>query len=270
MLEGRPRLPMWTCPGAPKMISSGLMPWDFALILILLATAVPWLGRRRVRQLLQSPETTKSDRLRLYASTIASQWIITAVIIWRSSARGITGPSLGLAIPSFPLTAAVSAVLAALIFANQLLSLRLLALRPSKAQGILPRLALRIFPQDAAERLAFFAVVVTVATCEELIYRGFVQHVLDSWAGNMVAAGILGSAIMFALAHVYQGRRGLASTFLVGLLFAIVRFWTGSLLPSLVAHFVADLTVGLLAPSRIRKALAILRDSSDESRAGAS
>jgi membrane protease YdiL (CAAX protease family) len=234
------------------------MAWDFAVIFIFLATVVPWLGRRRVRQLLELPETTKSDRLQLYASTVASQWIITGVIFWRTTAHRISAPGLGLAIPNLSLTAAISVVLAILIFANQILSLRRLTLRPSEAHGLVPQLALKIFPQDTVERLVFFAVVITVAVCEEFIYRGFVQQVFVAWSGNIVLAGILGSAAMFALAHLYQGRRGLASTFIVGLLFAAVRAWTGSLVPSLVAHFVADLTVGLMSTSRIRRALARL------------
>ncbi|MGA8014164.1 MAG: CPBP family intramembrane glutamic endopeptidase, partial [Candidatus Acidiferrales bacterium] len=57
-------------------------------------------------------------------------------------------------------------------------------------------------------------------------------------------------------AHLYQGRRGVITTFVVGLLFSLVRSWTGSLLAPLVAHFVADITAGLLAPPRLRVALA--------------
>lgn len=234
------------------------MPWDFAVILIFLATVVPWLGRRRVRQLLQSPETTKSDRLHLYASTVVSQWIIAGIIFWRTAGHRIAASSLGFAIPNLAFTAAISTLLAALIFVNQIASLRRLTLRPEEVHGILPQLALKIFPQDSGERLAFFAVVLTVAICEEFIYRGFVQHVFAERAGNVVLAGIFGSAAMFALAHLYQGRRGLASTFIAGLLFSGIRAWTGSLVPSLVAHFVADLSVGLMAPSRIRSALAEL------------
>jgi len=234
------------------------MPWDFAVILIFLATAVPWLGRRRIRQLLRLPGTTKSDRLQLYASTVASQWIATGVILWRASAHGVPAPKLGLAIPNIAFAATIATLLAALVFANQVVSLRRLKLRPADAQGLLPQLALKIFPQDSAERLAFFAVVTTVALCEEFIYRGFVQHVFLDWAGNIAVVGILATAAMFALAHLYQGRRGLVSTFVVGLLLSAVRAWTGSLLPSLVAHFVADLTAGLMAPARIRSALAKL------------
>ncbi|MFZ0883355.1 MAG: type II CAAX endopeptidase family protein [Candidatus Acidiferrales bacterium] len=234
------------------MFSFIAMHWDFALILLFLGIALPLLGRRRVRQLMQSPSTTKLDRLSLYASTLAFQWIAAGVILWRAGARGLRAAQLGFAIGNPPLTITVAIALAVLVLTNQLISLRRLAARPAEAEGLLPQLALKLFPQDDVERLAFFALVVTVAICEELIYRGFVQRVFQDWSNGAVLAGVFGSAIYFAIAHLYQGRRGLASTFVVGLIFAGTRAWTGSLLPPIAAHFVADITVGMLAPGRIR------------------
>jgi membrane protease YdiL (CAAX protease family) len=247
------------------MFSSDVMHWDFALILVFLATAVPLLGRRRIRQLMAMPETTKRDRLALYASTVAFQWLAAAVVLWRANAHHIALARLGLAIPKPALTAIVSIVLAALVLANQLFSLRQLATHPDEARGILPQLALKIFPQDSVERFAFLAVVVTVAVCEELIFRGFVQRVFVDWSGGLLLAGILGSAVMFAIAHLYQGRRGLITTFIVGMLFASIRSWTGSLLASLIAHFIADITAGFLAPARLRLALTHVSSQADPS-----
>jgi membrane protease YdiL (CAAX protease family) len=228
------------------------MPWDFALILIFFAVAVPLLGRRRIRQLTRIPETTKRDRLRVYASTVAFQWFAVVVVLWRTTAHRIQLERLGIGLPRPALTAVVSIALAVLVLANQLFSLRRLATHPAEEKGALPQLAMKIFPQDSAERLAFFAVVVTVAVCEELIFRGFIQRVFEDWSGGLVLAGILGSSGIFAVAHLYQGRRGLITTLIVGLLFAAIRAWTGSLLAPLIAHFVADITAGLLAPSCMR------------------
>jgi uncharacterized protein len=231
------------------------MHWDFAFILLFLGLAVPLLGRRRVRQLMQMPSTTKMDRLSLYASTLAFQWLAAGVILWRSSAHEIRASQIGLAIPNPPLVVTVSVVLSALILLNQIMGLRRLVAQPKKIQGILPQLALKLFPQDDVERLAFFALVATVALCEELIYRGFVQRVFQDWSHGSVILAIFGSAVFFALAHLYQGRRGLVSTLAIGLLFSAIQAWTGSLLPCVVAHFVADITVGMLAPGRLRAAL---------------
>lgn len=229
------------------------MHWDYALILLFFAIAVPLLGLRRIRRLMAMAETTKRDRLSLYASTVAFQWLATSVILWRVSAHGISSALLGMALPKPVLTAIVTLLLAGLVLANQFVSLRRITTHPETVKGSLPQIALKIFPQDSPERLAFFAVVVTVAICEEVIFRGFAQRVLEDWGGSALA-GIAGSAALFSLAHLYQGRRGLITTFVVGLLFSTIRFWTGSLLALLVAHFLADLTAGFLAPPRIRAA----------------
>jgi CAAX protease family protein len=241
---------------AQIVFSFSAMHWDFALILLVLGIAVPLLGRRRVGQLMRTPSTTKMDRLSLYATTLAFQWIAAGVIFWRAAAHRLRAAQLGLAVGSPTLTVTITIVLAALVLLNQLLSLRRLVARPAEIQGLLPQLALKLFPQDDVERLAFFALVVTVAICEELIYRGFVQRVFQDWSQGSVIAGVLGSAIYFAVAHLYQGRRGLASTFVAGLILAGTRAWTGSLLPPIAAHFVADITVGMLARSRIRASIA--------------
>jgi len=230
------------------------MHWDFALILSVLGIAVPLLGRRRVGQLMRTSSTTKMDRLSLYATTLTFQWIAAGVILWRAAAHGIGATQLGLAIGNPALTVTITVVLSALVLVNQLLSLRRLVSRPAEVEGLLPQLALKLFPQDNVERLAFFALVVTVAICEELVYRGFVQCVFQDWSRGSVTVGVLGSAVYFSIAHMYQGRRGLTSTLVAGLIFAAARAWTGSLLPPIAAHFVADITVGILAPGKILSA----------------
>jgi uncharacterized protein len=213
---------------------------------------VPVLGRRRVRQLMQMPATTKMDRISLYASTLAFQWIAAGIILWRTNAHGIRLSQLGFAIPNPALALSVTVALSTLILLNQIMGLRRLVAQPAKAQGMVPQLALKLFPQDDVESLAFFALVTTVALCEELIYRGFVQRVFQDWSRGSVVVAVLGSAVFFTLAHLYQGRRGLISTLTIGLLFSTIRAWTGSLLPGMVAHFVADITVGMLAPGCVR------------------
>jgi uncharacterized protein len=239
------------------------MPWDFALILIFLGVAVPLFGRRRVRQLLRIPVTTKEDRLRLYASTMVFQWLASIVIFWRGSARGITAAQLSLGFPRPLMTIAIAVFLVVLILLNQLIGLRRLSSQ-SANQGAIPQLARKLFPQDEVERLAFFALIVTVAVCEEFIYRGFVQRVFRAASDGSTFLAIFGSAAFFAFAHLYQGRRGLISTFAIGLIFSTATAMTASLLPAIAAHFVADFTAGMLAPKYLNKAVPDSTDSSEE------
>ena len=241
------------------------MPWDFALLLAVLGIAVPLLGRRRVRQLMQFPATTKADRLSIYASTIIFQWVMLAVVAWRTSARRVSPSDLGLSLGSLPLVVVTALLLCAVVFVNQVFSVRRVFSQPSQNRGPLSQLAAKLFPQDAVERLCFFGLVCTVAVCEEFIYRGFAQYAGQSLGSNSIVVGILFSSLLFALAHVYQGRRGLVSTFAVGLIFAAVRSWTESLIPTVSAHFVADLTVGFLAPSRLKAAAGVETKGPDSS-----
>ena len=237
------------------------MHWDFALILGVLGIVVPVLGRRRVRVLLQLPDTTKLDRLSLYASTIAFQWLSVVLILWRTTHHGIHPAQLGLStgLNLVPITTTI--VLSALFFLLQVISSRRLKAGAEELSGETVQLALKVFPRDGVERLAFFALVSTVAICEEFIYRGFAQYVFEDWSHSLFF-GLVLSSLLFSVAHLYQGRRGLVSTFAVGILFAGVRAWSGTLLPTIVAHFVADFTIGLLAPRHIREALA--RSADDE------
>jgi uncharacterized protein len=217
---------------------------------------VPALGRRRVRALLELQDTSKSDRLSLYASTIALQWLFAAVILWRVSRHAIRPEQLGLSFSATRNVMTTTVVIASAVLALQLISLRRLKSDPGALTGETIQTALKIFPRDRMERVSFTVLVCTVAICEELIYRGFVQYVFTAWSG-LLSVGIVGSSLLFSVAHLYQGKRGLVSTFGVGVLFAGVRAWTSSLVPTIVAHFVADLTIGLLARRRILVALAI-------------
>jgi len=227
------------------------MPWDFALILAILAIIVPLLGKRRVRRLVETARTSKLDRLTLYGSTMAFQWATAGIILWRAAAHRTRLDQLGIAIPRPALAVVLAISLSGLFLANQLFSLKRLSDPKVPHSTILTHFAFKVFPQDDVERLAFFALVSTVAICEELIYRGFAQFAFQQLTGLTVVAVVL-SAILFSLAHAYQGKQGLASTLAVGLIFASVRAWTGSLVPSIAAHFVTDLTIGLLAPLRLR------------------
>jgi uncharacterized protein len=224
------------------------MHWDFALIFLFLGVAVPLLGRRRVRQLMRLPATTKTDRLALYASTISFQWFASGIILWRTAAHGIGPSQLGLGIPHPIATIAFAVGLTALVLLNQMVGLKRLATQAAENQGVVPQLTQKIFPKDDVERLAFFALVVTVAVCEEFIYRGFVQDIFQNLLGGSPYIAVFGSAAFFALAHLYQGRRGLISTFIVGILFSTATAIALSLVPSIAAHFAADFTAGMLAP----------------------
>jgi membrane protease YdiL (CAAX protease family) len=92
---------------------------------------------------------------------------------------------------------------------------------------------------------------------EEFLYRGFVFMAFVRMIvnyGQPNAFAVILSSMWFSLAHLYQGKRGVITTFVVGLIFALIRVWTGSLIPAIVAHIGIDLVVGICAPRYLRQA----------------
>jgi membrane protease YdiL (CAAX protease family) len=259
------------------------MSWDFIIIFLLLGVFVPWRGSVRVRKLLAQPALSTTDRLSLYASTIAFQWLAAFLVAWRSFARGLTASDLALssfaskapAQPSLFHAVLATLFLTALLCTAQFLALRRMSQPPperlpraTRGAAFVQQMATKIFPQIGVEKLAFAALCATVALCEEFLYRGFVFAAIQRATHGMWAASVLGSSILFAAAHLYQGRRGLFSTFLIGVVFASVRAFVHSLAPSIVAHFCVDLLGGLLAPKFFAAAAASSGEAPAASAAG--
>lgn len=194
-------------------------------------------------------EVTGSERLGIYFSTIAFQWIASAIVAWRCLVGGLG--RVGLGVESLhPVREAIAAVIVSiLLVANQIIGVRRLAHQPQQQRGVIGRLAERLLPRTAREKQLGLFLVLTVAICEEFLYRGFVEGWFQTLTSS-AAAGAVISAGFFALAHLYQSRRGVLTTFFVGLVFSGVRIWTGSLLPSVLIHFAVDLSAGI-ASSRL-------------------
>ena len=238
-------------------VNSLFIPWDFVLILLFLGTIIPWRGDARMKRLLSKPELTTADRLSLYGSTILFQWLIVAIVTWRCVARGVGPEELGLVVSDPWQVAWTSIVLTGLLCANQVVGLRKVAGIPEMKRGRLFAITEKIMPRDATEALVYAALACTAGVSEEFLYRGFVftafvRMIVNFWP-PIAAAAVL-SSIWFSLAHLYQGRRGIITTFVVGLIFALMRIWTGSLIPAIAAHAGIDLIVGICASKFLRKA----------------
>lgn len=219
------------------------MHWDYIAIVAFLGVIVPWRGLSRLKVLLHS-EVNGRDRIVLYASTIAFQWCISAIVAWRCFAGGLDRQELGLQIVRWQREVIAILVISTLLVANQIIGVARLATKPVEERGLIGRLAERLVPRAAREKRLAVLLVVTVAICEEFIYRGFVEGWFQGLTGS-TAAGAVMSAAFFALAHLYQGRRGVLMTFLVGLVLSGVRVWTASLLPCILIHFAVDFSAGM-------------------------
>ncbi len=235
--------------------------WDLWLILLLLATVVPWRGYQRMKKLLALDALSSADRMTIYGTTIVFQWLLAGVAWWRARAHDISLQQLGAVMPSSgSLGIAVAAALSLVLLAVQARSISALARLPVERQGRMGVFLRKLMPPAAAgfaERALFAGVALTAGICEEFLFRGFAITALTilllpapiPWGGASPQAsawtsGLIASAI-FGASHAYQGWTGALSTFLVGLIFSFVYLATGSLFPTVVAHALVDFAGGM-------------------------
>ena len=223
------------------------MPWDFWLILLLLATLIPWRGRVRLQRLLSQPAFATKEKLVLYGTTIAFQWILLAIVAWRALARGLTQTELGLG-RGFDAQIVIWSVIGALALgAFQWFNLRRLGGMTGAVPELMRKLSERLLPQTPVESGPYAALAVTAGVCEEFVYRGFVMAALAR-AGTATWLVLILSSVLFGLAHAYQGRSGIIGTTLMGLVFGLARILTLSLAPAVAWHACVDLVAGAAGP----------------------
>lgn len=222
------------------------MPWDVWLIFFALAVVLPLRGRARMKKLLAMPRVETMERLVLYASTIAFQWLAAAIVAWRAWVHGYSAAELGLAMHDKTKILIATIVGVATIGALQWLNLRRAGRLPPTARGRFQAIAERVLPQSTVELFPYAALAMTAGLCEEFLYRGFAFTAL-SRTGLGIWAVVLLSSILFALAHVYQGRAGFVGTLIVGTAFGMARVGYDSLVPPIFWHTTLDLVAGIAA-----------------------
>jgi CAAX protease family protein len=223
------------------------MPWDIFFIFFVLGVIVPWRGRAKMRQILAKPRVESAERLSLYASTIAFQWVAVVIAGWRAWAHGFTSLELGLVVSDWAAIAVLSVLGTVLIVVLQWLNLRRMGRSASRFHAPLQAVAERILPQSRMELIPFFALAVTAGVCEEFLYRGFAMAAFLRW-GLPVWIAVVASSLLFGLAHLYQGKGGLAATTILGLLFGATRIVVVSLMPVICWHIGVDMIAGVAGP----------------------
>jgi membrane protease YdiL (CAAX protease family) len=237
-------------------VNSLFIPWDFVLVLLFLGIVVPWRGARRVRLLLAKPQLISADRLKLYGSTIVLQWLIVAVIALLSARRSVDPNELGLLVANPARIAGWAVGLTGVFCVNQIFGLWKITQLPEGKRGSLFAISEKIMPRTRTETILYAALACTAGLSEEFIYRGFVfmafvRMTVNYLPPNEIAAVL--SSVWFSAAHAYQGRRGIITTFVVGMIFAFTRIWTGSLIPAIAAHIGMDLMIGIYASRLLRR-----------------
>jgi membrane protease YdiL (CAAX protease family) len=207
----------------------------FTLVLVV---GVPTLSYSTSR----SNEIRNIPRLKLYASAVFSQWLMTVVtlgVVFLIARKVFVN---GFA--AMPLRPALE--WGAGLAAAALLALILVTL--CEGRGWLPResaLVYLLIPETPREKLwAALILAPTAAFCEEFLFRGYLLMQLHDWLHSLLWAWVV-SSVAFGLAHFYQGWSGMVRAGLLGALLAYSVVRWGTLYPAMLAHWLID-TVAFL------------------------
>ena len=140
------------------------------------------------------------------------------------------------------------AVLFWLIVAGVLLTLEKLLGENTTGLGAVKAL----LPQGTVEIAVWIALCTTAGFCEELIFRGYLQRQLLALTGRVDLA-IVFQAIVFGLAHIYQGFKGVITISIYGAMFGVLAAIRKSLRPGMMQHASQDIFSGIVGGMLARR-----------------
>jgi membrane protease YdiL (CAAX protease family) len=131
-----------------------------------------------------------------------------------------------------------------------------------RVEGSHARILRELLPESGREKGVFAGLSLSAGIGEELAYRGYALQAM-LWLGAGPWGAALLSALPFGALHAYQGAIGVLRTAILGVILAVPVIITGSLFPSMAAHALIDLLVGLVFGPRLISERAIARSPSD-------
>ena len=193
-----------------------------------------------------APEALVALRRRLWTNAILSQWVLAGLVLALTLALG-RAPATLMVVPR-PTAGLLGVLLGLATMVSLVIRQRgSLATDEEVRERIRERLApvARLMPASRAEFRLFAVLACTAGVCEEFLFRGYLlwygsQFVPVMWAGLI-------QAVLFGVAHFYQGRRGILLTGFAGVFLTAVTFVTGSIWAAVLIHALMDLNAGDLS-----------------------
>lgn len=232
-----------TAPSAPSLIA----PWWHTAVIVLLILANSFAGSSKL-----SAVQSSGSRILLYGSTLITQSILILIVWFGIRSRGVRMRDLiggrWNTVEKFLIDVAVASVfwivsltlLAVLRIALGTVDLHNLEKTKDDTLKMLGPLA----PHTYLEVAFFVMLSIGAGLFEEIIFRGYLQRQFIAMSKN-AAVGIVASAMVFGLAHGYQGPRMMVVIAAFGSMFGILAYFWKSLRPGMMAHAFQDSFSGI-------------------------
>jgi ABC-type Na+ efflux pump, permease component len=121
---------------------------------------------------------------------------------------------------------------------------------------VIEQLRRSLIPSDGSRGLwaTLALVALTPAICEEALFRGPILRGLNTRIGPVAAVALTG--LLFGVFHLELSR--ILPTALLGILLSLVALESGSILPAMLAHFLNNASLVVLATLRVDEKLAAI------------
>jgi uncharacterized protein len=205
--------------------------WHTAVVLAVIVVLVfrGWLQAKHMRMM------ANPDHIRLYNRTILFEWLTLALVLvgvwlhgsslltvmgdrWRSVSQFLR--HVGIALVFLIVTIAFTSM--------------------AGSHGSTGDQATQfLLPHGRVEIALWVLLSITAGICEEAIYRGYLQKQFIVMTTS-VPAGIILSALVFGLAHSYQGFARASMISVLGAMSGGLAYWCRSVRPGMIAHALQD------------------------------
>lgn len=102
-----------------------------------------------------------------------------------------------------------------------------------------------LLPHSLPEVVLWIGVCVTAGFCEEIAFRGYLQKQCHALLGNLRAA-VVAQAVIFGMAHAYQGWKHVVVISVLGVLYGALAAWRKNLRANIISHAWSDIWEGWL------------------------
>lgn len=187
--------------------------------------------------------TRSGSHVPLYLSLLAAEWGLV-YYVWKRGLRprGVALRDLVAARWRGPRDVARDVLLGLATWGVWTALARALAHALPSVDGTVVR---SVVPTGAVEATLWIALAISAGFAEELVFRGYFQRQLAALTGH-VWVGVALQALVFGVAHGYQGPAAVLRIAAYGTLFGALAWWRRSLAPGMIAHAWTDVAAGLL------------------------
>jgi len=188
-------------------------------------------------------------RLAQYIFTLCWEWAMLAFCLWGTRKAGVSFRQLVGGRWQEIEDVLVDLVTAFVFWVIAMIALSLMARAlhlgdGSRLDDVRRQLGFLV-PRGTREVILWVALSITAGFCEEVVFRGYLQRQFGALTGSSLV-GILASALVFGMAHGYEGGRRMLLIGIFGVMFGLLAHFRRSLRPGMMAHAFHDTLTGLL------------------------